>query len=141
MGDESQPKRKPGRPRKQRQEEPSLPITVRILTRAGKFSEFGCVGKRIEGAFWVFLLPNGYRIISRYVAMAEIASMDIEEAAPAFQPMQIPMPAQQNVPPPQGEAYSAIRGVRLQTQANGGMPVSQVETENGIATVGAGFLG
>ncbi len=137
--DEGQPKRKPGRPRKARQEPPSLPISVTLTMRGGKAMEFGCVGKRIEGAFWVFLIPNGYRIVSRYIAMSEIASIDIEEAAPQFQPMQAPQqvhaPMQQ-----QSEAYSAIRGVRLQSQATPLGPVAQVETENGIATVGAGFM-
>jgi hypothetical protein len=138
--DEVQPKRKPGRPRKAQQAAPSLPISVKLTLRGGKSLEFGCVGKRIEGGFWVFLIPTGYRIVSRYIAISEIGSMDIEEAAPQFQPMQAPQ--QMAAPQPQvSEAYSAIRGARLQTQAHGGMPVSQVETENGLATVAAGFLG
>jgi hypothetical protein len=137
--DEVQPKRKPGRPRKAAQVAPSLPIEIRLTLRSGKSLEFGCVGKRIEGAFWVFLIPNGYRIVSRYIAMSEIGSMDIEEAAPQFQPMQAPQ--QVHAPmPQQSEAYSAIRGVRLQSQATPLGPVAQVETENGIATVGAGFM-
>ncbi len=144
-------KRKPGRPRKVRQEPPALPISVRATLRNGKVMEFGCVGKRMENGFWVFLVPNGYRIISRYIAISEIGVLEVEEAAPAFQPMQ-----QQTVPmglgvtnwgttaspqaPPVSESYSAIKGARLRAQATPIGPAAEVETENGVTVVGAGFL-
>lgn len=122
---------------------PPLPVNVDLTLVGCKPDSFGCLGRYVDGAFTVFVLPSWGTKKLRYVATAQIADMTIDEPMPIQgQPIGPQVMATPQAPAARPSVLQGgLSALRVKQTAIG--PVSEIAevNDNGDLMVGTVLAG
>ena len=137
------------RKRRKRRAQQNLPIKVTVKPVTGKAYTFFAFRQSVAGGIHTFILPSEQigAVISRSIAVANVASIDVETSVLDYQPgvagAALPAPDPPSPPsthPPQ-PAYQVAPRPRLTSQMTPSGPRSLVEDGSGnVYAVNAGFM-